>query len=402
MRKRQNYIVGLDLGSEWTRCVVGIEEDSRLRFIGSGCVRSEGWSREVLSDQDLVLRSVEQAVQQAEDAGGTPIEAAVVGIGGSHVVGNISHTYVSLPDDESEVRRQDVDAVVKAAGQTAVGGDRTVLQLIPLAFGVDQQAVLQNPVGMAGTRLDAHVHVITAQAQAHSNACAVVNRASLVVQETVFEPFAAAQAVLEEREREMGVVVVDMGAGSTDFVAYLDNQLRLASSIPVGGGHFVSDVATVLRTPREEAACLIEQYGCAVAEQTPHNVMIEVPSISGGFSEPKPRRLLNQIIEARAQETFELIAAALRRARLDDRLIAGAVLTGGLAGLGGMCDVAENTLRATTRIGLPPRLEDMPDELDHPAWATAIGLLLYGQRLHVQRRKRRDRLTEWLMSRIES
>ena len=402
MRKRHNYIVGLDLGSHWTRCVVGVEENSRLRFISSGCVRSNGWSREVISDQDLVLRSVEQAVQQAEDAGGTPIEAAVVGIGGSHVVGNTSHTYISLPDEEDEVRQQDVDAVVKAAGQTAVGGDRTVLQLIPLAFAVDQQAVLQNPVGMAGRRLDAHVHVVTAQAQAHSNACAVVNRASLVVQETVFEPFAAAQAVLEEREREMGVIVVDVGAGSTDFVAYLENQVRLAGSIPVGGGHFVSDVATVLRTPREEAACLVEQYGCAVAEQTPHNVMIEVPAIAGGFSEPKPRRLLNQILEARARETFELIAAELRRARLGDRLVAGAVLTGGLAGLGGMCDVGEDVLRTTTRIGLPPRLEDMPDGLAPPAWATVIGLMLYGQRLHVQQQKRRDRLADWLKSLIES
>ena len=382
--------------------MVGVEENSRLRFISSGCVRSNGWSREVISDQDLVLRSVEQAVQQAEDAGGTPIEAAVVGIGGSHVVGNTSHTYISLPDEEDKVRQQDVDAVVKAAGQTAVGRDRTVLQLIPLAFAVDQQAVLQNPVGMAGRRLDAHVHVVTAQAQAHSNACAVVNRASLVVQETVFEPFAAAQAVLEEREREMGVIVVDVGAGSTDFVAYLENQVRLAGSIPVGGGHFVSDVATVLRTPREEAACLVEQYGCAVAEQTPHNVMIEVPAIAGGFSEPKPRRLLNQILEARARETFELIAAELRRARLGDRLVAGAVLTGGLAGLGGMCDVGEDVLRTTTRIGLPPRLEDMPDGLDHPAWATVIGLMLYGQRLHVQQQKRRDRLADWLKSLIES
>ena len=382
--------------------MVGVEENSHLRFISSGCVRSNGWSREVISDQDLVLRSVEQAVQQAEDAGGTPIEAAVVGIGGSHVVGNTSHTYVSLPDEENEVRQQDVDAVVKAAGQTAVGGDRTVLQLIPLAFAVDQQAVLQNPVGMAGRRLDAHVHVVTAQAQAHSNVCAVVNRASLVVQETVFEPFAAAQAVLEEREREMGVVVVDVGADSTDFVAYLENQVRLAGSIPVGGGHFVGDVATVLRTPREEAARLVEQYGCAVAEQTPHNVMIEVPAITGGFSEPKPRRLLNQILEARARETFELIAAELRRARLGDRLVAGAVLTGGVAGLGGMCDVGEDVLRTTTRIGLPPRLEDMPDGLDHPAWATAIGLVLYGQRLHVQQQKRRDRLADWLKSLIES
>ena len=402
MRKQQGYIVGLDLGSNWTRCFVGVETNSRLRFISSGCARADGWSKDIISDQDSVLRSVEQTVQQAEEMAGNPIEGAIIGIGGSHVVGNTSHTYVSLPDEESDVRPQDVEAVVQAAARTSPSTDRTVVQLIPLAFAVDQQTVLQNPVGMAGRRLDAHVHVITAQAQAHSNVCAVVNRASLVVQETVFEPFAAAQAVLEEREREMGVVVVDLGAGSIDFVAYLDSQVRLAGSVPVGGGHFANDVATVLKTPREEAACLIEQYGCAVAEQTPNNVMVEVPGIAGRHSGAKPRRLLNQIIEARARETFELIATELRHTRLEGRLIAGVVLTGGLAGLGGMCDVAENVLRMTTRIGLPPRLEGMPDTLDHPAWATAIGLVLYGQRLQVRQQQKRDRVTGWLKSLIES
>ena len=402
MRKQYQGIVGLDLGSDWTRCVVGVEENSRLRFISSGCSPSSGWSRGVISDQDSVLLSLERSLQQAEQMGGTPIEGAVVGIGGSHVAGMTSHACVSLPDEENEVRQQDVEAVVKAAGRTMLGGDRAPLQLIPLDFAVDQQGVLRNPVGMAGARLDAHVHVISAQAQAHGNVCAVVNRASMVVQETVFEAFAAAQAVLEERERQMGVVVIDLGAGSTDFIAYRDNQVRLAGSIPIGGGHFVGDIATVLKTPREEAACMMEQYGCAIAGRTPYNVMIETPSIAGGFTEPKPRRRLNQVIEARARETFELIAAELRRSRLEDHLIAGAVLTGGLASLGGLCEVAENVLRVTARIGLPPRLEDMPDALDHPAWATAIGLALYGQRLQVQQRKKQDRVMGWLKSLIGS
>ena len=402
MDKKQDHIVGLDLGSDWTRCFIGTEENSRLRFVGSGCARVDGWSKGVISDQDSVLSSVDQAVQQAEESGGRSIESVVVGIGGSHVVGNTSHTYVSLPGEESDVRAQDVDAAVEAAARTSPSTDRTILQLIPLAFAVDQQTVLQNPVGIAGRRLDAHVHVITAQTQAHNNVCTVVNRASLVVQETVFEPFAAAQAVLEEREREMGVVVIDLGAGSTDLLAYLDNQVRLASSIPVGGGHFSSDVATVLKTSKKEAASLIEQYGCAIAEQTPHNVTIEVPSITGEYSKPQSRRLLNQIIEARARETFELIATELRHTRLEDRLVAGVVLTGGLAGLSGMCDVAEEVLGMTTRIGLPPRLEGMPDALDHPAWATSIGLVLYGQRLQVKKQRKRDRLTDWLKSLIES
>lgn len=402
MRKRLDYLVGLDLGTDWTRCIVALEEDSRLRFISYGSARSEGWTRQVISDQDAVLQSAESAIQEAEKNGGMAIESAVAGVGGSHVTSHTSHTYINLPTGDDLIEQTHVDTVIKAAGQGALGGDRIVLQLIPLSFDVDQQSGLHNPLGMRGERLDAHVQVVTAQAQAHNNLCAVVNRASLVVQETVFEPFAAAQAVLEEREREMGVTVIDLGAGSSDFVAYVDNQLRVASSIPVGGGHFVSDVAKVLKTPREEAARLIEQYGCVIADQTPQNIMIEVPGIIPELSEPKPRRLLNQILQARAEETFSLIAQELRRVRLEKRLIAGAVLTGGLAALAGMCDVAENVLNTSTRIGLPPRLEDLPDELDHPAWATAIGLVLYAQRLHLYQQRRRDRVTEWLKSLLES
>ena len=402
MRKRQDYLVGLDAGSGHTRCVVALEEDSHLRFISHGQAEANGWTRESMTNQDAVLQSVEECVQQAENNGSMAIEAAVVGVGGSHVQSNVSHTYVHLPPGENEVQQAQVDAVVRAAGQGSLGSDRTLLQLIPLSFAVDQHAGLQNPVGMSGERLDAHVQVITAQAQAHSNLCAVVNRASLVVQETVFEPFAAAQAVLEEREREMGVVVIDMGAGSIDFAAYVDSQLRLAGSLPIGGSHFVSDVSTVLRTPREEAMQLIQQYGCAIADQTPQNIMIEVPGVVPELSEPKPRRLLNRILQARAEETFELVLAELRRARLEHRVIAGVVLTGGLAALAGLCDVAENVLNAPARIGLPPRLEDMPEELDHPAWATAIGLVLYAQRLRLYQQRRRDRVTDWLKSLLDT
>jgi len=200
----------------------------------------------------------------------------------------------------------------------------------------------------------------------------------------------------------MGVVVIDMGAGSVDFAAYVDSQLRLAGSLPIGGSHFVGDVSTVLRTPREEAALLIQQYGCAIAEQTPRNVMIEVPGIVPELSEPKPRRLLNQILQARAEETFELVEAELQRSRLGHRVIAGVVLTGGLAALAGLCDVAENVLNTPTRIGLPPRLEDMPEELDHPAWSTTIGLVLYAQRLRLYQQRRRDRVTDWLKSLLDT
>jgi cell division protein FtsA len=308
---------------------------------------------------------------------------------------------VNLAPGESQIQPEHVEALIKAAGQGPLSDDRTAVQVIPLEFIVDQQADVRNPRGMYGKRLDGHVQVISASAQAHNNVRAVVNRAGIVVEETIFEAFAAAYAVLEEQEREMGIAVADMGAGSIDLVAYHQNDLKLAAAIPVGGEHFINDVAEVLRTSRPAAEQLIEQYGCVSAEESPSNVMIEVPGLGEEPWRTQPRQLLNEILTARAEEAFELIRKELEHARLTGRLIAGLVLTGGLAGLVGACDVAENMLDMNARIGLPPKLEDLPDELDHPGWATALGLLLYAQRLRLHRQRRRDTAKEWLKAIFE-
>jgi cell division protein FtsA len=401
MPKKYNYLVGLDLGSHWTRCAVAIEENSRLRFISSGLAPSRGWARGVIADQDPVLESVEKAIEEAEKNGGMIVEAAVAGVGGSHIKSNVCHSYVNLPAGESQFQHEHVEALVKAAGQGPLSDDRTAVQVIPLEFIVDQQAEVRNPRGMYGKRLDGHVQVISASAQAHNNVRAVVNRAGVVVEETIFEAFAAAYAVLEEQEREMGVAVADMGAGSIDLVAYHQNDLKLATAIPVGGEHFINDVAEVLRTSRPAAEQIIEQYGCVSAEESSSKVMIEVPGLGEEPWRTVPRQLLNEILRARAEETFDLLRKEIQRARLADRMIAGLVLTGGLAGLVGTCDVAEEILNTSCRIGLPPKLEDLPDDLDDPGWATAIGLVLYAQRLRLHRQRRRDSAREWLKAIFE-
>ena len=402
MPTRRDYLVGLDLGSSVTRCIVAIEEDSRLRFIAHGVAALEGgWKRGVISDQEPVLDSIERAVEAAERNGGMTVDAAVVGVGGPHVRSNVCKAGVALNSWEQEVEQRHVDDVVKRAAQGPLGEDRTVLQAVPLEFSVDQVSGKRNPLGMAGQRLDAHVQVVSAHAQAHDNIRAVVNRAGVVAAETISEGFAAAYAVLEEQERELGVVTVDIGAGSTEIACYLDNDLRLVAGLPIGGEHFASDVASVLRTSREAAANLIEQYGSVLPEQTPENSMIAVPSVNSDDFVQQPRRLLGEVLSARAEEIFELIGRELRRAGLEGRLVGGAVLTGSVACLAGACDLAEHVLDSSARIGLPPRLEDLPDELDHPGWATGLGLVLYAQRLKVHQRRRKDRVTEWLKTLFE-
>ncbi|MBI1354416.1 MAG: cell division protein FtsA [Acidobacteria bacterium] len=401
MPRKQDYLVGLDLGSGATRCVVALEEDSRLRFISHGVVPTAGgWDKGVISDQDVVLESLEKAIEDAEKNGGMMVEAAVVGVGGPHLRSNVSHAALNLNSWENQIERRHVDEVIKRASQAPLSEDRVVLQAVPLEFAVDQQPGKRNPLGMNGRRLDAHVQVVSALAQAHDNIQAVVNRAGVVVEETVSEGFAAAYAVLEEQERDIGVAVCDLGAGSIELVVYLDNDLRLTTGIPIAGEHFVSDVASVLRTPREAAQRLIEQYGCVLPEQTPPNVTIETPDFQGG-SQQRPRRLLNQILEARAEEVFELIGDEIKRAGFANRLVGGAVLTGSLACMAGLCDLAEKSLGVEARVGLPPRIEDLPDELDHPGWATALGLVLYAQRLRLHKKRRRESVAEWLKALFE-
>ena len=230
--------------------VVALEEDSRLRLIATGEAPVEGgWDHGAISDQDSVLASLEKAIEQAERNGGMLVETAVVGVGGPHVRSNLSRAPFTLSSWEKEIQRKHVDAVTKLAVQNVLTEDRALLQAVPIEFSVDQQSRVRNPLGMAGARLDASVQVVSTLAQAHDNLRAVVNRAGVVVEETIAEGFAASHAVLEEQEREMGVAVLDMGAGSIEMLVYLNNDLRYLSGLPFAGEHFVADVAAVLRTP---------------------------------------------------------------------------------------------------------------------------------------------------------
>ena len=398
MPNKQPYLASLDLGSDETRCMVALEEDSRLRFIGHGAAPSHGVERGVIIDPEAALESVQEAVAEAERNGGMPVEAAVVGVGGPHVRGNIVRSWSVLDDGQLDIEQSDVDNAVKKAAQIPLSDDRAVLQVVPLEFGIGADAHIKNPLGRPADRLDVRVQVLSASAQAHGRLHAVVNRAGVVVEETVFEGFAAAYAALEEQERGRAALLIDIGAGSSEFAAYIDDELRAAGGVGIGGDLFVSDVAQVLETSKEAARLLIEQYGCAIPEGTPDNVHVEVPDRTGDTAVCRPRRLLNRIIEARAEELFASVDAALRREGVAAGSLGNAVLTGGVSALAGLCDLADRVLNVHVRIGLPPRLKDLPDALDHPAWACTVGLVLYAQRLQLHRSRRRDRISDWLRS----
>lgn len=401
MPKSPKYLAALDLGRSATRCVVGAEENGRLRCVSYGAARSGGWRKGVIVDQDPVLQSIEQAVTEAEANGDLSVESAVVGVGAT-VQSVTSRGGLKLASSRRPIERADLNAAVKAAARARLGEDRMLLQAIPLEFVVDGQEGIRNPLGMTGRTLEAQIRLITASTQAHLNVVTVVNRASIVVEETIFEPFAGALATIGEQERQSGVAVLDMGAGSTDLLGYVEEQVRAAVSIPIGGDHFARDVAAVLRTPESDAERLIEQYGCAVAEMASRHSKIEVPPAAGeGSGGEALRRTLNEILEARADDLFGYVRRELARAGLDGKLVGGVVLTGGVAQMTGMADKAERALGASVRLGLPAPIYDLPEELDQPSWTTAVGLLLYAQRLRLHRQTERESMTAWLRSIFE-
>ena len=375
--------VGLDLGSSRTRCAVCLVEDERLRFLGYGDCESRGWVKSRVADQNAVTECVLEALRQAEARAQISVDAATIGFGGTTVRGANSRSRIELGRPR-EIEQRDVNRALDRAVKVQLRDDRAVLQLFPQDFIVEDQAGHRDPRSMLAQRLEANAHLITGSVQEHNCLIGAVNQAHIAVEETVYEPLAAHFASILPEDRREGTALVDIGAQSTDLVVYYDESLQLASSLPICGDHFTRDVAMAFRISLEEAMLAKEEYGSATSEYTAENSLIEVTSAGDSSSRELPRRLLNEIIEARARELFDYVKRELARVGMERSMLGGVVLTGGGARLPGMCDMAEATLRCQARNGLPVGIQDWPPELDHPSWATAAGLAMYSAKLKVQ------------------
>ncbi len=375
--------VGLDLGSSRTRCAVCLVEDERLRFLGYGECESRGWVKSRVADQNAVTECVVEVLRQAEARAQISVDAATVGFGGTTVRGANSRSRIELGRPR-EIEQRDVNRAMDRAVRVQLREDRAVLQVLLQDFIVEDQPGHRDPRSMLAQRLEANAHLITGSVQEHNCLTGAVNQAHIAVEETVYEPLAAYFASILPEDRREGTALVDIGAHSTDLVVYYDESLQLASSLPICGDHFTRDVALAFRISLEEAMLAKEEYGSATSEYTAENSLIEVTSAGDSTCRELPRRLLNEIIEARAGELFDHVRRELARVGMERSLLGGVVLVGGGARLPGMCDVAEATLRCQARNGLPVGIQDWPAELDHPAWTTAAGLVMYSAKLKVQ------------------
>ena len=376
----ENLLTVIDVGSAKTCVIVAEVNDYALRYRGHGIFDSRGMRKGVIADLDRAVNSIKKAVEEAENVAQAPVEHAFVGVAGSHVRGVNSHGGISLGTRSREISREDVRQSVEKARSIAMPDDREALHLLPQEFIVDGQGGVHDPAGLMGRKLEVRVHVVTAGATAAQNVVTAVNRAGIHVDDTVFEALACADSVLQTDERELGVCLLDIGAGSSDLIVYFEGVVIHTGVIPIGGDHFTNDVAVGFSTPIPDAENIKKMFGCAVVTRIPSGNEIEVPTVGERPSRMMQQRMLGEILEPRSRELMELLRDHLRQAGILDLLGAGVVFTGGGARLNSLLEVADDILRRPVRLGYPVPIAKLPSNLLEPEFSTAIGMVLYGHR----------------------
>jgi cell division protein FtsA len=386
MHSKLQLAVGLDAGSARTRCILSVVEDGGIRYLAHGLAPSAGWAKGRIVDQVALAESIRAAVTDAEKGAGVSVEAVTLGVGGTDVHGAQSRGLYEFGRPH-EVRSEDLEYAVSLAADVRIEHDRALLHVLPSDFTLDGRAGFRRPQKSICSRLEANVHIVTTSLQQHHALIAAAHLAHLTVEETVFEPMAAAYACLHPEARARGVALVDIGMHSTDLVIYDGESMLLAASIPIFGDHLTRDIAAVFHVTYEDAEVLKQEYGCAVLGLTADSSLIEVPSPEGRPSREARRSELIEVLEARAEEMFLYIRAQLQRVGMERRLYEGIVLTGGGALLTGMCDMAEHVLDCQAANGLTGEgdIGGWPEELKSPVWTTAAGLALFSAKLKMHR-----------------
>ena len=384
-KEQQNLITAIDVGSAKTCALVVEATEGGVRYRGHGVAESRGSRKGILVDLERAVQSIQKAVEEAEQAAGAAVEHAMVGVAGAHMRGVNSRGGISIGSRPREVTRDDVRQAVERARAIALPADREVLHLLPQQYILDDQGGIREAAGMVGSKLEVQVHVVTAASNATQNLVTALNRAGIHVDDTVYEPLCAAEACLKADERELGVCLADIGAGSTDLIVFHEGGVAHTGVVPIGGDHFTSDVAVGLRTPLADAEKIKRLFGCAVVTKIPEANEIEVPAVGDRPSRLMPQRFLAEILEPRARELFEIMRDNLRHAGVLELCGAGIVLTGGGARLHSLMEVAEDVLRRPARLGGTAAISKMPAQLAEPEFACAVGMIFYGNRARLAR-----------------
>ncbi len=374
-----NIVVGLDLGTTKVCAVVGERTPSGgIDIIGLGSHPSYGLKRGVVVNIDATVSSIKKAVEEAEHMAGCEIRTVFTGIAGGHIKGITGHGMITIRN--REVTKLDVERVIESASALLIPADREILHLIPQEFIVDGETGIKDPVGIYGIKLEAKVHIVTGQVTAAQNLIKCIHLAGMDVADISVEQIASSEAVLTEDEKEIGVLLIDIGGGTTDIGIFYGGTIRHIENLTLGGDHVDRDIALGLSTPLGAAKTLKERWGSALVELVDPEEEIEVPSVGGREPRTMPRRELAMIIEPRLEEIFSYVKREVHKGGYKDLIPGGAVITGGSVNLEGTVELAERTLEMPARRGVPTAVGGLKDVIANPMYATGVGLVLYGAR----------------------
>ncbi|WP_367606486.1 cell division protein FtsA [Legionella sp. W05-934-2] len=380
MAKKQDkqIITGLDIGtSKIVALIAEVSEDGSINVIGMGRHPSRGLKRGVVVDIEATVNSIQRAIEEAELMANCEVSTVYAGIAGSHIRSLNSHGIVAIKD--KEVTRADVERVIEAAKAVAIPADQKILHVLPQEFIIDNQGSIREPLGMAGVRLEANVHIVTGAVSAAQNIVKCVNLCGLQVEDIILEQLASSHSVLTDDEKELGVCLIDIGGGTTDIAVFSQGAIQHTAVIPIAGDQVTNDIAMALRTPAKSAEQIKIQYATTIPSHASTNDMIEVSPASNDRAGRKiAASMLAEVVYARYEELYMLVNNELLRSGFADRIPAGLVITGGGSCVNGALSLAEMSFNMPVRHGLTHRLPGMPDESISPTMATSVGLLIHG------------------------
>jgi cell division protein FtsA len=377
MGKESNLVVGLDIGTTKVCAIVGeVNRHNDIDIIGVGTYPSYGLKRGVVVNIENTVQSIKNAVEEAEHMAGCEIRTVFAGIAGGHVKGISGHGMITLRN--REVTDRDVERVIESANALLIPADREIIHVIPQEFIVDGQGGIKDPIGICGIKLEAKVHIVTGQVTAAQNLVKCIHRAGMDVADIALEQLASSQAVLTQDEKEIGVVLIDCGGGTTDIAIFVGGSIRYTENLTLGGDHIDRDIALGLSTPLGEARKIKEKYGVALSDLVSLDESIEIPSVGGRRPRRIPKADLAMIIEPRMEEIFSLVRSEIIKSGYRDLIPAGAVITGGSVIMEGTDDLAEKILGVPVRRGIPTELGGLNDIIANPVYSTGVGLVLYG------------------------
>ncbi len=386
MQGHENIVVGLDIGTTKICAVVGEVSNDDISIIGIGTSPSIGLRKGVVVNIESTVDSIKKAVEEAELMAGCEISSVYAGIAGGHITGFNSRGIVAIKG--SEITQNDVDRVIDAARAVAIPMDREVIHVLPQEYIVDEQTGIQNPVGMAGVRLEAKIHIVTGAVTSAHNIVKCANRSGLDVCDIVLESLASGEAVLTNEEKELGTALLDLGGGTSDLAIFSGKNIKHTFVLSLGGNNLTNDIAIGLRAPLAEAEKIKTRYGTCSSRSISSEETIEVPGMGGREPKKLPRQILGEILEPRMEEIFTLIQREIYRAGMENIINSGMVMTGGTALLEGISDIAESIFNLPVRIGKPSGISGLVDVVNNPMYATGVGLVIYGVRNQVTKKFR--------------